>query len=128
MAVRVSDVVAGGRSRVQAAIVSPVEADPGATFAGNLILNMSRLVELLIMVDTERIPALTYGGSRTCDLRREETCSHRTHRDEGREVVIVRKIGVNNKALNLRIVPINWEEDGCVAEDGEVERAVRVLP
>src|ERR1700730_4232120 len=128
MAVRVSDVVARGCRCIEAAIVSPVEADPRAAFAGNLILNMGSLVEPLIMVDTERIPALSHGGSRTCALRREESCSHGRHRDEGREVVIVRKISVDHKARNLRVVPIDGEEDGRVAEDGEVERAMRVLP
>src|ERR1700733_6816214 len=97
-------------------------------FARNLILNMGSLVELLIMVDTERIPALSHCGSRTCALRREETCSDRRHRDEGGEVVIVRKVSVQHKARSLRVVPIDGEEDGRIAEDGEIERAVRVLP
>src|ERR1700733_12023193 len=54
-AVGVCNTVAGGVARHQAAVIPPVETDPGLqeTCSRHLILHMRGLVEALVMVDTE---------------------------------------------------------------------------
>ena len=64
-AVRVGDVEAGCGGSVQAAVVSPVEADPGTTFSGYLVQDKGGPVEPFVVVDAEGITALTYGAPAT---------------------------------------------------------------
>jgi hypothetical protein len=51
----VSTVASSARSRAghQAAVIPPVEADPRAVLPG-LVLQVSRLIELFIVIDAER--------------------------------------------------------------------------
>jgi hypothetical protein len=57
---------------VETTIVTPVEADPRSALSGHLILNMRHLVELLIIIDSEWIAALSDRAARAGALRREE--------------------------------------------------------
>jgi len=88
-AVRVSHVVAGHRTSNQTAVVAPVESDPWTALHRNLILKVSRLVVALVVVDAKGEPPISRSCACTRDLWREESCRHRRHDHENREVVEV---------------------------------------
>ncbi len=56
------DVVAGGGAGDEAAVVAPVEADPGGAFDGELILDVGGFVVLLVVIDAEGIDAALGDG------------------------------------------------------------------
>ena len=127
-AVRVDDVVAGDGASNEAAVVAPVEADPGPMLDRESVLDVGGLVEFLVVIDAEGKSALPDGCAGAGDLRREEARRHRGHDDEGGDVVEVRHIGTQGEAGDLGVVPVDGEGDGRVAEDAEVEGVVGVLP
>ena len=63
-------------TRNQSAVIAPVEPEPRRELASwDLVLQVGGLVELLVVVDAERISALADGRARTGHLRRVEACS-----------------------------------------------------
>ena len=90
---------------------------------------MRRLVEPLIVVDTEgvanRNPA---GGAGAGYLRREEAGRNRGRDEIRTEAMGLWNFGTDCKTRNLRVVPVDGEGDGCVTQHAEVEGVVRVLP
>src|SRR5579864_9114450 len=63
--------MAGRRACHKTAVIAPIEADPGASLARNLILNVGGLVEVLVMIDAEGQPRLQHVGefgSQQCNL------------------------------------------------------------
>ena len=121
-------VVARRRSGDQAAVVTPVEANPGAPVKGQLILHVRGLVESFIMIDPEGQSRLSHCGPGSSNLRREEASGHRGHHDKRRDVMKVRHIGAQREARDLCIVPIDGKGDGSIAQNAEVECIMRVLP
>jgi hypothetical protein len=89
---------------------------------------MGGLIEPLVVIDAERKTALPNGSAGACALRREEARGHRGHHNKRREVVIVGHVRANGKAGNFRVMPVDRESDGCIAQDAKVEGVVRVLP
>ena len=84
-------VVAGHRAGHQAGVVAPVEAAPQAVqqlaVVRQRVLQVSGLVELLVVVDAEGKSGLAHGGSGSGHLRREEARGHRRGDEIGAEAV-----------------------------------------
>ena len=131
-AVGVGDVIARHRTGDEARVIAPVEASPQAVgpsaIVGERVLEMRGLVELFVVIDTEGIAALSRGCSGACRLRREEPGGDRGHDGIGAEAVKIGDLDVEGVARNLRVVPVDGEGDGRIAEDAEVEGVVGVLP
>src|SRR6266404_9555486 len=115
------------RPRHQTAVISPVEADPRPACPG-LILQVSRLVELLVVIDAEGASTLTHGHSQPPDLRRKEARRDAGENHERAETVNIRDAHAARESGNLGVVPGNREEYRCVSQDAEVVSTVRVLP
>ena len=102
------------RTGHQTRIVAPVEAAPDAlqeSAFGNLVIEVGRLVELLVVVDAERQATCLGGGSGSGGLRREETCGHGRHLNVCAEVMELRHLHIDRIARDLRVMPVNREED-----------------
>ena len=95
---------------------------------GQLVLQVRRLIELFIMIDAEGISALADRGARPGNLRRKEASGDGRHHYERREVVKVGHIDTQREARDLRIVPVDGEGDGSIAQDAEIEGIVGVFP
>src|SRR5580692_1165023 len=109
------------------AVIPPVEAHPGAPLP-RLILEVSRLVELLVVVNAEGKP----GSSRHCctrstDLRLEKARCHAGKDHERREAVDIWHAHAPRISRNLGVVPFNRKRDRGVAEHAEVITIVCVL-
>src|ERR1700761_1542371 len=83
----------------QAAVVSPVEAEPW-TILAELILHMRRLVENFVVVDAKDFAAPRCRADST-HLWREEACRYARHSDERREAVKIGHTGANRVARNF---------------------------
>src|SRR6202142_1859552 len=128
-AIRAVSTGAGDRPGHEAAVVSPIEADPRAALC-ELVLQMSGEVEFLVVVDAKGREAsrLDRNGADASDLRIEKTRRYAGHHDERRESTVVRNIGTDRVAGNFRIIPCDRKRDWRSAENAEVVGVVRVLP
>src|ERR1700730_11902676 len=111
----------------QTAVIAPVEANPRPSLPG-LVLQVSRFVELLVVVDTERAPTLPYRSPQTAGLRREETCGDARHHYQCRKPVELRHTHANCISRYLGIMPRDREEDRSRSQDAEIVPGVRVFP
>src|SRR4029077_9305763 len=66
---RIREVVKARVASYQPAVIPPIEGDPGQ-FQPRLILKIGRLIERLVVVDTENFSARN-AGAQTGNLRRE---------------------------------------------------------
>ena len=80
-AVRVCNTVTGSVTSHQAAVIAPIETDPGPEIprSGELILHMRGLIKPFVMVDAEGIAGLADGRAGSGDLGREESGGDRRH-------------------------------------------------
>ena len=115
------------RARNQTAVIPPVEADPGPSLPG-LVLQVSRLVELFVVVDTEGSPTLPYSNTQAAGLGWEETGGDAGEDYQGRKSMDVRHAHTDCVSRNLGIVPTNREEDRGRGQDAEIVARVRVTP
>ena len=113
-------------TRHQAAVISPVETDPRATLP-RLILQVSRLIELLVVVDAEDH---WRAGSSSCtaELGLEEPRCNTGEDHQRGESMEIWHAHTPRKSRNLGSVPRNREKDGGVAEYAEIVCIVGVLP
>ena len=126
--VGVDDVVTGSGSGHETAVVAPVEPEPCAEAAGDLILEVRGLVKLFIVIDAVWKAGLADGRTGSSILRRKESSRNRGHDDERRKVVEVGNVRTKDESRNLGIVPVDGEEDRRVAQNAEVEGIMCVLP
>src|SRR5580692_8052917 len=95
------------------------------------VLEVGGLVELLVVVDAEGNVDRPRGGDSgagASDLGVEEAGLDRGHDGVGAEAVPIRDFNMEGVAGDFGVVPVDGEEDGRVAEDGEVEGVASVLP
>jgi len=127
--VGIHSVADGNSAGDQAAVIPPIEANPGPLLPG-LVLQVSGLVELLVVVDTEHaISALaSRRDANSAQLRLEETRGHARHDNKRSKAVELRNGGAKRVAGNFGVVPFHREEDRSAAENAEVVAVVCVLP
>ena len=111
----------------QSAVIPPIEANPRSTLP-RLILEVRRLIEFLVMINSENAAGRGGRSSGSAKLREKEPCGHTRKDHERRESMEVRHAHAAGKSRNLGIVPRDREKDGRVAEDAEIVAVVRVLP
>src|ERR1700688_611588 len=97
----------------QTAVITPIETNPGSPL-GKLILQVSCLIEPLIVVDTKYAGSAHAGrrGSDSADLRLEEARRHAGHHHERREAVVVRHASADGKSWDFRPGPLDGKRDG----------------
>jgi hypothetical protein len=104
-----------------------VKSEPGAALPG-LVLQVSCLVELLVVIDAEREPAaIRYGRTGAANLGLEEACSHTGKDHLRRKAMQIRHGYAAGISGNLSVVPFNRERDRCIAQHAEIVAIVRVL-
>src|SRR5437016_2314910 len=115
------------RSGHQTAVITPVEAHPRSALPG-LILQVSRRVELLVVVDAEHGSTLPNRYPEAPNLRREIARRDAGHHHQRRKSVEIRHAGADCVSGNLRIMPIDRKGNRRIAQHAEVVRVVCVLP
>ncbi len=87
-------------------------------------------VEFLVVVNAEgrKFAGLDWHCADAANLRIEEARGHAGHHDQRRQPVIIRYVGANREAGNLRVVPRDRERDRRGAQDAEIVGVVRVFP
>src|SRR5713101_2333664 len=100
------------RARHQPAVITPVEADPRTRFP-RLVLHVGGLVELFVVVDSERgditSAAPRWDSASSAKLRVEEPRSNAGEDEEGTEAMKVRHAHTPGKCRDLGIVPFDRE-------------------
>src|SRR5664279_5682773 len=126
--VEVGDSVTGDCPGDESAVVAPVEAKLRASLPGGLVLHVCRHVKGFVVIDAETPRGPRGSGSGSRDLRSEEAGSDAGHDYQRGEAVIHRHAGAQRKSGNLRVMPLDREEDRRIAQYAEIVGAVRVLP
>src|SRR6266700_7421969 len=109
----------------QAAIVSPVEAEPRPVFP-RLVLYVSRLVELFVVIDAEwgdiasATPRRDSAGS--SKLRVEKPGGNAGEDEQGTEYMEVGHAHAPGNGGNLGVVPLDRESEWSAPEHAEVIR------
>src|SRR5664279_540396 len=126
--VEVGDSVTGNCPGDESAVVAPVEAKPRASLPRGLVLHVCGHVKRFVVIDAENPRGPRGSGSGSRDLRSEEAGSDAGHDYQRGEAVIHRHAGAQRKSGNLRVMPLDREEDRRIAQYAEIVGAVRVLP
>src|SRR5208282_947871 len=111
----------------QPAVVTPVEAHPGAAFP-RLILQVRGLVVLFVVVDAKYSARRQRSRSCSCGLLAEEPGGHTGKDYEGRESLVVWDADAARIAWNLGFRPLDRKCDGRITQDAEIVAQVGVLP
>src|SRR5579862_1020176 len=105
---------ARGGAGDQAAVIAPVETNPGPALPG-LILQMGGLVEFLVMIDPEgKACRGGDGGSGAADLRLEKASRHTRKNEESRKATNLRHAETASVTRNFGVVPLDREGDRSV--------------
>src|SRR5271166_2950884 len=114
-------------SGYQTAVVTPVEAKPGAALPG-LVLQVGGLVELFVVVDAEgKSGAGRHRRAGSADLGLEEARRHAGKDHQRREAMEIRHADAAGVSGNFGVVPFNRESDRGIAEHAEIVAIVRVF-
>jgi predicted phage terminase large subunit-like protein len=119
----------GGGGSDDATVVSPSECDPGQAL-GQLILNVGRALQCLIVIDSHDGVGRNVGGieDQTARLRTKHSgpCMAQSH--EGCQPLRFLHAQLDRESVHLRLPPFDGEDDGCVQESIQVIRMLRVFP
>src|SRR6266851_2661197 len=119
------------RARHQPAVITPVESDPRTRFP-RLVLHVGGLVELFIVVDSERGDTASATSRRnsagSTKLRVEKARSNAGEDEEGAKSMKVRHTHTPRKCRDLGIVPFDWEGERSAPEYAEVVCIMGVFP
>src|SRR3954462_10947004 len=110
----------------QTTVVAPVKAEP-RTILPELILKVSRFVELLIVIDAKHSGGRGRSGSRSAQLGKEKSRRHARHHYQGGEAVEIWNAYTSRIAGDLRPLPPDRKEDWGIPKHGKVVSVVRVL-
>src|SRR6516225_7367563 len=80
------------------------------------------------MVNAKGISILSNRYAEATDLRREEPRGHTRHYGQRGEAVIIRHADAQSPAGDLRVMPLDGEENRRVTQVAEVISVLRVLP
>src|SRR5262249_51126389 len=122
--------IVGDRSRDQTAVVAPTEGDVRLDLIDlvELILDLSRLLESLVVINAEDSFRQIGVEEESAALRREVARPRVPGGEEGREPFVIRQVDAHRYAVNLRQIPRDREGDRRVQNHAEVVRIARALP
>src|SRR6185503_14940550 len=119
----------GNCARYQATIVSPGEGEVGRQPFPllNLVLDLCRLLERLIMIDTENTSRQIGIEEQAAALGREVSSSRMSCDHEGGQDFVICQVDDSTDSIKLRCLPGYWEGNRSVEEHVEVVGIVCAL-